>query len=73
MLGHRIWMTLAMPGSLLVIVVLVDLGRDVVDILQDLLDHGLLAGLDGPLHVRQLHAGVRIDLGCHPLAAAHVL
>jgi len=62
-----------MASSLLVVVVLVDLGRDVVDVLQDLLDDGFLAGLDGPVHVGQLDAGIRIDLGRNTLATAHVL
>lgn len=63
----------ALTDPLLFVVVFVNLRRNVVHILQDLLDNGLLTCPDGTFHVRKLHTGISIDFCCNSFTAAHVL
>lgn len=84
-LGHRIYSrnehildvanvdANAPAETLLSVVVFVNLRRNVVHKLQDLLDDGLFARPDGTFHVRQLHTGISIDFRCNSFTAAHVL
>lgn len=84
-LGHRIYSrnehildlanvdANAPTDTLLSVVVFVNLWRDVVHKLQDLLDNGFFARPDGTFHVRKLYTSISIDFRCNSFAAAHVL
>lgn len=61
------------PQLFLDLVVLVQLGDDVVDQTQQLLDDALLAVGHLTRHLVDAGAGVRVDLGGDSLAAAHML